>query len=319
MFVNRRQFKWKNFKVAILLTSAILIVVFAAIFATEVDKLFAGETATIYAVFDNVRGLNSGAPIRFAGLQIGSVGSIQIRADGKINVALSLDRDKLTFLKRDATAEILTLGLLGDKYISLTSGSKDDSLKDGDAIPGEIPAELQEIVATTQKSLNRMGQFIEKLAMLVDTVETGQGTLGKLITDPDVFNNLETLTAALTVVLENLSLGKGLLGKLVTEEDLYDNLANAAGDIQHFAESLRNSKGSIHRFIEDGQLYENLNRTTERLNTILARIENGEGLLGKLINEDRLIWEIRETLKAFRQLLTDIRYDPQRYFDFELY
>lgn len=142
-------FKWKNFKVAILLTGAILIVVFAAIFATEVDKLFAGETATIYAIFDNVRGLNSGAPIRFAGLQIGSIGSIQIRADGKIKVALSLDRDKLTFLKRDATAEILTLGLLGDKYISLTSGSKDDSLKDGDAIPGEIPAELQEIVATT--------------------------------------------------------------------------------------------------------------------------------------------------------------------------
>jgi hypothetical protein len=57
----------------------------------------------------------------------------------------------------------------------------------------------------------------------------------------------------------------------------------------------------------------------ERLDTLLARIEHGEGVLGKLIGEDQLIRHIRETVIEFKQLPADIRYDPQRYFNFELY
>jgi len=55
------------------------------------------------------------------------------------------------------------------------------------------------------------------------------------------------------------------------------------------------------------------------LDAILARIEHGEGALGRLINDDQLVWLFRETLTELQQLLADIRYDPQRYFNFELY
>jgi phospholipid/cholesterol/gamma-HCH transport system substrate-binding protein len=354
MFEDRKKLKWKYLKVAIMLTSAILIVIMAAVFGMNVTKYFTRQEAVVYAMFDNVGGLNSGAPVRFAGLGIGSVGSMAIRADGRVKVALSLQQDKLKYLKKDAQAQILTLGLLGDKYVGITAGSQQaQPLKEGELIRGKIPAEFQDIVTATRESLSRMAQFIEKLEILVDAVEAGEGTIGKLIADPEVYRHVKTLTASLSAAATDLGRGQGTLGKLLAQDDLYEDLSQAAGDIRHFTASLRNSKGSLHRLIEDPRLYnrfsalldllhrfssklaasrgtlarliedeklyENLNSTAARLDTILARIEQGHGTLGKLTAEDVLIRELREALREFKLLVTDIRFNPKRYFELEIF
>jgi len=354
MYENRKNLKWKNLKVAVMLTGAIAIVVLAAIFGMNVTQYFTRQEAVVYALFDHVRGLNSGAPIRFAGLGIGSVGSMSIRSDGKVKVALSLEQDKLQYLNKDAKAVILTLGLLGDKYVGITSGSRQAvPLKAGALIRGEIPAEFQDIVATTQESLRRMEQFIEKLQILVDAVEAGEGTIGKLFTDPEVYRHVKTLTASLSAAAADLGGGQGTLGQMLTEDTLYEDLTQAAGDIRRFAASLQSSQGSVQRLIEDPglynrlsaalellnrfsrkltasqgtltrliedeELYENLNSMTGRLDTILARIEQGHGTLGKLSSEDLVLQDLRDTLREFKLLMTDIRYNPKRYFELEIF
>jgi phospholipid/cholesterol/gamma-HCH transport system substrate-binding protein len=354
MYYARKQLRWKSLKIAVLLTGAILMVIIATLFAGNIEKIFAGKEAVIYAIFDNVKGLTTGAPIRFAGLQVGSVGTIEIRRDGKVKVALPLDRKKLKFVKTDAKAEILNLGLLGDKYVSIATGSKEaPSIQEGSVLQGEIPVGPKDIVTATQRSLVRLEQFMEKLEVIVDAVQTGKGTIGKLITDREMYSNIKNLTKAFSVILTNINLGKGTLGKILTEEALHEDISEAVAEIRRFTELLRNSNGSLHRFIadprpynsfldatdslgrltqklltsngtinyliEDDRLYENLNSLTGQLGNVLTRIENGEGTLGRLAKEDQLLEEIRLTLKEFKLLLSDIRFDPQRYFSFEAF
>jgi phospholipid/cholesterol/gamma-HCH transport system substrate-binding protein len=356
MYYDRKHITWVSLKIGILVTGGVFIVIFTTLFATDIEKRFTGKNVTIYAVFENVKGLTDGAPIRFSGVQIGSVKGIHIRSDGKIKVAMPIVKDMFRFLKKDSRAGILTLGLLGDKYISIAPGSEQaDRLEPGDAIQGEVPVELQDIVATTQKSLNRMGQFIQKLEAVVDGTDTDKekGTIGKLFSDPEVYDNIKAVTNKLSIALSNINAGKGTLGKIITEDVLYADLSTAARDIRHFTESLRKSKGSLHRFIKDPRLYqrlldasdslsqfsqklltskgtinrliedegiyENFNMLSKRLNIIFGRIEKGEGLLGQMTKDDQLVDEIKTTLKEFKLLLTDIRKDPKRYLSFSVF
>src|SRR3989304_3620622 len=135
MYDYRKQLAWSKLKVGIVVTGALIILLFAILFAGNIQNLFAPQS-TIYATFRGVKGLRSGAPVWFTGVQIGSVKSISFTGD-MITAAMKIDRDALAYLKKDSEASILTLGLLGDKYIEVSAGSKESGgLKHKDTIMG---------------------------------------------------------------------------------------------------------------------------------------------------------------------------------------
>src|SRR3990170_5132491 len=110
MYDYRKQLAWSKLKVGIVVTAALIILLLAILFAGNIQNLFAPQS-TIYATFHDVKGLRSGAPVWFAGVQIGSVKSINFTGE-KITASMKIDRDALPFLKKDSEASILTLGLL---------------------------------------------------------------------------------------------------------------------------------------------------------------------------------------------------------------
>jgi phospholipid/cholesterol/gamma-HCH transport system substrate-binding protein len=165
-------------------------------------------------IFDYVNGITANAPVRLAGVHVGDVKDIAVYYDDeaaktrvKINVWVKGDMR----IERDAVARINTLGLLGEQYLEITPGTVNRFLKSGDTIIGKSPVNV--------------GLQMERISGLVEDITEGKGTLGKLLTDDTLYNDLE-------VIFGRLSRGEGTIGKLLVEEKVYDNIEDFTSDIK---------------------------------------------------------------------------------------
>ncbi len=353
MYDHRKQIRWASLKVGIVLTSALLVLILTIMFAGSIERLISPRE-TIYAVFDDVRGLREGAPVWFSGIEIGSVREMDFTPDQKIRVSLSISPDSLNYLKEDSVATVLTLGLLGDKYIELSPGTKGTSrLKPGATLTGKAMMEFQDIVETSQKSIGRISDFIAMLEELLTTIEQGEGTVSRFLKDPAVYENLRKTTEDLATITKKIKSGKGNLGKMVGEEDLYTDIRSSVRDIKTFAASLQGSEGTVQKIVkdpelynrflsattslerfskkletskgtvslllEDESLYRNLASLTKKFDLILGRIEKGEGTMGALLKEEALAEELKKTISELGALIRDIKEHPKKYFKFSLF
>jgi len=353
MYDHQKHLRLARLKVGILITIALVVLILGVLFAGSLEDLFTPRVE-VYAVFDDVKGLRKGAPVWFAGIEVGSVKSLEFIPRQRIKATISLDPDVLRYLKKDSKATILTFGLLGDKYMEIGPGSRDaEALEPGDTIQGTSQIEIGEIVETGKESIERLSDFIKALEEIIHEIDKGEGTVARFISDPSVYENLKETTGELTRLLERLEAGEGTLGRLMRDETLYQDISSSVKDISTFARALRTSegtltkvikdptlyerflrasksleefadrlarsRGTLGRLIEDESLYENLNDVSERLAILLERVEKGEGVMGSLVRDEELSTELKTTLKELNALIKDMRDNPRRYFKFSLF
>ncbi len=354
MYDYRRRLTWAELKVGLVVTLALAILFLTVMFAGNIRELLAPKTR-IYAFFDDVKGLREGAPVWFSGIEIGSVRGLEFAPDrGGIRVMLSIDSSALRFLKKDSGATIHTLGLLGDKYVEISPGSKEaEGLRPGEMIAGAAEVEFQDIVRRSQESLTRLTEFMRKLEAILVKIEKGEGTVSKFLTDPTLYNNLKEATSGLARLIERVESGKGALGGLLRDEALYGDIRSSVQDVRAFAERLRTSegtlrrlmedtalydrflrateslerfsqrlvtaRGTVNRLIEDESLYNNINEVSEKLNVILRRIDRGEGLMGSLVRDEELSEELKTTVKELKALIREMKEHPERFFKFSIF
>jgi phospholipid/cholesterol/gamma-HCH transport system substrate-binding protein len=147
--------------------------------------------------FDNVTGLSDGADVRVGGIRKGTVRSIQLpsRPDGKVTVTMDLAKDTQSIVKQDSIASIQSEGLLGDKYVEISFGSVEaERLKGGETIDSEPPLDISDLfqkanqlLDTGQGALESIQGTADNMNMITAKVNTGQGTVGKLINDSTLY------------------------------------------------------------------------------------------------------------------------------------
>ncbi len=339
----KRRLRWSQIKVGLVITIAFLILLIAVFFAGNIQNIFL-KKAEFRIQFKDVVGLRKGAPVWILGLEEGSVNDITLDPVYGVIVRITVNRNALQFVKKDSRATILTMGLLGDKYIELSTGSPQaEPIRPGEMIQGTSEMGLREV----------MGQFIDKIDSLVTKIERGQGTIAKLLNDPALYNNLLGATQSLSALLEDVKNPKGTLGMfiedptiykkvlaatssieefskkinessgtlkhLVEDPSLYDKALAAASQIEEFSRKLNEGQGTLKRIIEDPALYENLNRDLKEIDSILERINRGEGVAGALIQDEELAKELKETVAELKELLKNIREHPKKYFKFSIF
>jgi len=158
----------------VVLISAVLL----AIFIISVGKFAMFEKRSIYhIVFNWTNGLDNNAPVRLAGVEIGQVTEVKLDYEGATKVLLTLSVDSAAKIRKDAKAYAATLGLMGEKYIEITPGSKDaEYLEPGAVLQGEDPVRMEELVeigkeiaAKVDSSLIDIQAFVKNLnATLTD-------------------------------------------------------------------------------------------------------------------------------------------------------
>lgn len=343
MFDAKKQVRWSQIKVGLVITIAFLILLIAVFFAGNIQNIFL-KKAEFKIQFKDVVGLRKGAPVWILGLEEGSVKDITLDASHGVIVTIAVNRNALQFVKKDSRATILTMGLLGDKYVELSTGSPQvEPIRSGEMIQGSSEMGLREV----------MGQFIDRIDSLVTKIERGQGTIARLLNDPALYNNLLGATHGLSALMEDVKNSKGTLGlliedptvykkilaatssieefakkinespgtlrHLVEDPSLYDKALTAASQIEEFSRKLNEGQGTLKRIIEDPALYENLNRDLKKIHSILERIETGEGVAGALIQDKELAKELKETIAELKDFLKNIKEHPKKYFKFSIF
>ena len=302
MYDYRKQLTWAKLRIGIIITGALVVLFFAVLFAGNIEKLFTPRV-TFHATFDDVKGLRAGAPVWFAGVQVGSVRSLELTADEKIVATISVERDVLPFLKRDSRARIQTLGLLGDKYVEMSMGSREEVvLQPGDMVQGVAQAEIG-----------------EELSQLVDRIESERGTIGRLMSEDKLYRDLAASVRDIRHFARTLKTSEGTVNKFIKDPAVYERFLKASESLDTFTKKLTNTKGTVHRLIEDKSLYENMNSASEKLSSVLKKIDDEEGAFGSLISDGEIKKELRSTIKEINSLVKDIRKEPKKYFSFSVF
>jgi phospholipid/cholesterol/gamma-HCH transport system substrate-binding protein len=176
----------------------------------------------IKVVFSFAAGIGPSAPVRLAGVGIGHVEKIRIFYDEETNRAkaeLTAWIQSDAKIEEDAEMTINTLGLLGEKYLEIYPGTVGKRiLKDNETVIGHDPVPMEKIT----ENLKNLSDSVTEIA---DKLRKGEGTIGKLLTDDKVYNDIQTVTG-------RLSKGEGTVGKLLKEEKIYDDLEAFVADIK---------------------------------------------------------------------------------------
>ena len=326
MFDTKKQLRWSKLKVGLVITLALLIMIVAIFFAGGIKEMFSPRIE-LKAQFMDAKGLRRGAPVWIFGTEVGSVKNIELDPVHGAIVTISVDKSVQKFIKRDAQANILTMGLLGDKYIELSTGSSlAEPIHPGEMIKGGTQIEFSDIMVTVAVAIGKMGEFITKLDNLVVKMEKSEGTVAKFFKDPAIYDNLNQTTKKLSLLLEDIANSRGSMKMLIEDPSLYNKLLTATSSIEEFSKKLNESHGTLKKLVEDPELYENLNRGSKQLSSILERIDKGEGLAGAFLRNEELAKELSEALLEFKKLsselealVKDIKGHPKKYLKFSIF
>jgi phospholipid/cholesterol/gamma-HCH transport system substrate-binding protein len=326
MFDMKKQLMWAKLKVGLVITLALLTLFITVFFAGGIQYIFSPKVQ-IKAQIKDVRGLRRGSPVWISGIEIGYVKSIGLNPEYGTLVTMSINKDALNFVKKDSKASVMTMGLLGDKYIELGTGSSHaEPIKPGDMIKGTTQLEIQDIVNASSVSLEKITNFVDKLGNFIEKFEKGKGTIAKFLTDPSLYNNLKETTTTLTMMLKDFKESKGTMKMFIEDPSLYNKLLSTTSSMEEFSRKLNEGSGTLKRLVEDPEIYENLDTASKQLSLILKRIDAGEGLAGSLVSDNDLAIETKDTLvelkssvTEFKELIKDVREHPDKYFKFSIF
>ncbi|MBS1524309.1 MAG: MCE family protein [Bacteroidetes bacterium] len=180
-----------------------LLILVAAIFLIGNKKGLFTSTFSIHGMFRNVNGLQEGNNVRFAGINIGVVEGIEIMNDTTVKVTVTLDDYVRKFIKKDAKMSIGSDGLMGDKLIVISPGGTESTqaVHNGDQISAVNPYDIDKILKRASKMADDAGNLIEGLSEIVNKVNHGQGSIGRLLNNDKMAKDLDaTVKQAKTTI-----------------------------------------------------------------------------------------------------------------------
>ena len=249
------------FVVASLATLLVMVVIIA-----QQERLWV-KHMEYRAIFKNVSGLKPGSEVRLAGVLVGNVKDVQIDLQGNIVVTFEVVDKYASQIRQNSRVTIGYQGLLGDKSLDLTVGSSDKSPIPPQGIVASVePMEFTEIFAKAQPSLDHLqkvlenlagitrdladpksdvGQFFEELHGIARKINQGKGSLGLLVTDPKLYQEVTQSWAGLKKIVANLQENTGLMGALMNDPALKAQAQKTLGDLQVAVASLKQTLENI--------------------------------------------------------------------------
>jgi phospholipid/cholesterol/gamma-HCH transport system substrate-binding protein len=162
-----------------------------AIFIIGKQKNLFNPVFKITSTFYNVSGLQVGNNIRFSGINVGTVNNISIINDSTVSVELLIRKNVKQFIKSDCEVAIGSEGLIGDRLLIITQGSADSPLvEEGQQLNSKEPVEMDAIMQSLQVTAVNAEIISGQLAEIMTQINMGNGTLGRLIKDSTIAENL---------------------------------------------------------------------------------------------------------------------------------
>jgi len=186
--------------------------------------------------FNFVNGIDDGAPVRVAGVKVGEVRSVKVyrdEADQKTRVELEVRLSKDAVLEEDAVASINTLGFLGEKYLEIAPGTPGARvLGEGEILVGKDSIPTEKLMETSYRALSELERTIASVNALIGDEQTRTAFKGTVMNSEEATAQLHRLLLQANAVMEKIQQGEGTVGKLLAQDDLYRDLKSLTADIK---------------------------------------------------------------------------------------
>ncbi|AMY09983.1 virulence factor Mce family protein [Luteitalea pratensis] len=334
-----RTLAWSQLKIGILAVAAFTLATML-IFAVGGDAgLFSGRYH-LKTRFPNAGGLQSGSVVRLAGVNVGAVDDVYL--DGAVvEVVLRVRPDVQNKITEHSIAQVGSVSLLGEGAVDITASTHGTPLKDWSYIrSGKTPGQIADVAENATQTLSQASALIAEL-------RAGKGTVGKLVTEDDLYvqlngvakateeviraikqgkgpagtlinneaaaRNLERALANLDQVTGNIAAGKGSIGTLINDDALAKSLSATTDNLRAVSAGLKNGDGTAGKLLTDNGLYNRLDSVVQRLDTLVATLNKGEGTAGRLLQDKQLYDNMNGAVLELRSLLAEIKKDPKKY------
>ncbi len=181
----------QKFKIRLgLFVSGGLMLFVLAIFVIGKQKNLFDPVFKLTSTFYNVSGLQVGNNIRFSGINVGTVDNISIINDSTVKVDMIIKKSVKKFIKADCGVSIGSEGLIGDRLLVITQGGSDaPQAKEGQQLESAEPVETDAIMSSLQVTAGNAEIISQQLAEIMLKINSGNGTLGRLIQDSTIAEN----------------------------------------------------------------------------------------------------------------------------------
>lgn len=304
-----------------LLTLAALAVAGAAVFVIGERRNLFALTNTYTVRFENVAGLANGNPVQLSGVTVGRVEDVVLPQEVdeiRLTVRISVDRRYAARVREDSEARIKTLGLLGDKYVEISSGSPTSpAIPSGGEIPTAPATDVDRLIASGEDLVDNVVAIAVSLRTILTNMEEGRGLVGQLLTDDEGVSSAKTSVLAsiesLRRILDRVESGEGTLGALLADDGLATGMSNSLERIDGVLGKLESGDGMLPALLNDpatrerfDHLVANLETTAERLGAFADDLNEGSGLLPLLVNDeaygDKVATDLRQLLENLNSL-----------------
>jgi len=302
---SQKQLKWSQLRVGltVLIASVTLAVL---IFLMSGTGGWFTRKITLRSYFDNAGGLREGAPVRLAGVDIGNVTFVRI-VGGKpltpVEVTMKVNTKYSFNLRKDSVTLLSTAGILGETYVDVDSSTaKGAEATDGDTLAARNQPDIQDVVRASQGTLQNMDALLKRVDRIVAFVESGQGSIGKVIYDPALYNQLNATVAEFKGLVDDIQSGKGSLGPLFTSDEAYKKVIAAIDKLNVMVDELQQGKGTAGKLLKDPELYDNANKTIANVRQLTDDINAGKGALGKMTRDQEFAAKLQTTMNNLTAL-----------------
>jgi hypothetical protein len=229
-------------------------------------------------------------------MNVGRVKQTQLE-NSRVHVFVSLD-NPIT-LRQGYSIDVVDSSMLGGKLLKIYEGPEDaEPLGEHMTIIGSKPVVV----------LEELGRAVEGIQAMIDAVNSGQGTMGMLLKDDTMYDNLLTVTEDLKVISGRMERGEGTIGKLLKDDEIYNNADALVASLQEISERLEAGEGTLGKLLsKDEQLYNDISATMVSVRSISESISDGEGTLGRLVRDAKLYDEAALLVEDVRAAVDDLR------------
>lgn len=283
------QIGWAQVRAGVFILITLLLLAGAILLMGQKTKMFT-PTSPLTVAIDNVVGLKEGAPVWLAGVDVGVVKDIRFKdpqTSNSVQITMEVERQAMKKVGPDSRITIKTRGLMGEKYVDIVP-SQHYFEQPGRSFQGQSVHTLDDVA-------QKAGVTFEKLNSIVDSVQSGKGTLGMLATDTTLYTNTVNLSNELKILAANINSGQGTLGKLARSGEPYDKLMQILTRADKTMQEIQHGEGSLNLLIHDKTLYNKLvtladksNQAADDVRDLNRKLTSKDSTIGMLLNDKEL-------------------------------
>ena len=309
------QIGWAQVRGGVFIFLALVIFAGGVLLMGQKTKMFVNK-GSMRIVMSDVVGLKVGAPVWLAGVDVGLVTDI-LFADPKhsneVSIDIEVDTSALKKIGSDSKVTIKTRGLMGEKYVDILP-SKLYSETPPAVLQGTSVAKLDDVI-------QKAGDAFDKVNGIIDNVQQGKGTLGRLNKDESLYSNISRLTVEMKDLVVTINRGEGTLGRLNRDPEPYNKLIAILNRADRTLQDIQASEGTLNKLIYDKTLYTKLTSLADKsiqaaddVRDLNKKIMSKEGTVGLLLNDREfydkgisLLTKAEASVKAIEEVTAKVK------------